>query len=260
MNSFTLAVASIRLRPLYAVLCTMAVAAGIALLCAVFLFSQTVASGFERNAKNIDVVVGVKGSPLQLVLSSVYQADVPAGNITMEDYDNLKHMPQIRQAIPMAMGDNYKGFRMIGTTPDYLKLYDGELAEGEIFKTSYEAVAGADTGLSRGEKIAVTHGFSENSDDVHNDHLYTITGILKPTGTVMDKLLITNVEGVQQVHGGHHHHEDEHHGDDNEHHHDEADNHHGDHHGDRSRRFYRYPIVSSAGDCRCPTFVASCAA
>jgi len=206
MNALTLAIASIRSRPLHAALCTAATAAGIALLCAVFLFSQGVASGFVRNGQGIDIVAGTKGSPLQLVLSSVYQADIPAGNIEMSDYETLKRNPHVRKAIPLALGDNYKGFRMVGTTPDYLALYHAKFADGKVFAAPFETVAGADTGLKVGDKFAVAHGFSANSDDIHDYRLYTITGVLKPTGTVLDKLLTTQVESVQQLHAHHEEH------------------------------------------------------
>lgn len=206
MNSLTLALASMRSRPLHTALCTAAVAAGIALLCAIFLLSQALTTGFARNAQGIDLIVGAKGSPLQLVLSSVYHADIPAGNMPMAAYDDLRHNPHIRKAIPLALGDNFHGFRMVGTTPDYVQLYGGTLAQGAMFAQPFETVAGADTDLKIGDKIAVTHGFSADGDDIHNDHLYTITGLLEPSGTVLDKLLITQVASVQQLHAAHHHH------------------------------------------------------
>lgn len=207
MTIFSLAIASIRSRPLYAGLCSIAIAAGITLLCTLFLLSQGLSSGFTRNAQGIDMIVGTKGSPLQLVLSSVYHADIPAGNITMDDYNSLKQNPRIRQAIPLALGDSYKGFRMVGTTPDYMDLYKARFSEGHVFKAPFETVAGSATGRKLGEEIAVTHGFSADSTDVHDKHLYKITGILEPTGTVLDKLLLTQVESVQGLHAHHHHHE-----------------------------------------------------
>lgn len=234
MNALTLAIASIRSRPLHASLCIGAVAAGITLLCAVFLFSQAVSSGFARNAKGIDIIVGTKGSPLQLVLSSVYHADIPAGNIDMQEYEELKRNPKVRKAIPLALGDSYKGFRMVGSTADYLELYGAKFAQGQVFDEPFETVAGVSTGLKVGEKIAVTHGFSANSDDVHDARLYTITGVLKPTGTVLDKLLITPFESVQQLHAaGHDHDHDKHHHDEAEEeheHHDHEDEHDEHHH------------------------------
>lgn len=229
MNALSLAVASIRSRPMHAALCTAAVTAGITLLCAVFLFSQSVASGFARNAQGIDIVVGTKGSPLQLVLSSVYHADIPAGNIDAHGFEDLQLMPQVRQAIPLALGDSYKGFRMVGTTPAYLNLYNAEFATGVVFAAPFEAVAGANTGLEVGEEFAVSHGFAAMGAHLHDTDLYTVTGVLKPTGTVLDTLLTTSVESVQQLHDGHHHDEAENTHDDHghdEHHHDAHDHDH----------------------------------
>jgi putative ABC transport system permease protein len=206
MNAVSLALASIRTRPLHALLCMTATAAGIALLCAVFLLSQAIGAGFIRNARGIDIVAGTKGSPLQLVLSAVYHADIPAGNIEMSDYEELRRNPHVRQAIPLALGDNYKGFRMVGTNADYLALYDAHFAQGRVFAAPFEAVAGADTGLAVGQSFAVAHGFSADSDDIHDFHLYTITGVLQPTGTVLDKLLLTTVGSVQELHAHHEEH------------------------------------------------------
>lgn len=206
MNALLLALASIRSRPLNSGLSLLAAAAGIALVCATLLLSQAVADGFQRNAEGIDIVAGAKGSPLQLVLSTVYHADVPAANIDMADYRALAHNRHIRQAIPLALGDNYRGWRMVGTTPAYPALYGAELADGHMFTQPFETVVGAVTGLKMGEKFAVSHGFSADSDDVHDFQLYTVVGVLKPTGTVLDRLLLTTVESVQQLHAHHEEH------------------------------------------------------
>lgn len=206
MNAITLAIASIRSRPLHALLCVMAAASGITLLSAVFLLSQGVSSSFVRNAAGIDIVAGTKGSPLQLVLSSVYHVDIPTGNISMEDYKRLKRNPHVRKAIPLALGDSYRGFRMVGTTKDYIGLYKAQFARGRVFSENFEAVAGADTRLEIGDSFSVSHGFSTEGSGVHGSQLYTVTGVLKPTGTVLDKLITTTVESVQQLHA---HHNDE---------------------------------------------------
>lgn len=200
MNPITLSLASIRSRPLHCLLCIGAVAAGIALLSAAFLLSQAIDDGLTRNIRGIDVVAGAKGSPLQLVLSTVYHVDIPTGNIEMEDFKHLIKSPQIKQAIPLAVGDNYKGWRVIGTTPDYLDLYHAQMAQGHVFTQPFEAVAGAGTGLKIGTQFAAAHGFAADSDDVHDFHLYTVTGVLKPTGTVLDRLITTPYESVQKLH------------------------------------------------------------
>jgi putative ABC transport system permease protein len=200
MNAISLALASIRARRLHAGLCIASAACGIALLCAVFLLSQALEQGLMRNAHGIDVVAGAKGSPLQLVLSSVYHTDIPNGNIEKEDAEKLARNPLVKKAIPLALGDNYRGWRIVGTTPDYIGLYNGQFAAGHAFGQPFEAVAGADTGLALGAKFAALHGFNADSDDVHNFHLYNIVGVLRPTGTVLDRLILTPVESVQQLH------------------------------------------------------------
>lgn len=200
MNAVSLALASIRSRALQASLCIVAAGAGFALLSAIFLLSQSIESSFLRNASGIDVVIGAKGSPLQLVLSAVYHADVPTGNIEAEDYEKLKHNPKIKEIIPLALGDNYRGFRIVGTVPDYLALYDASFSAGDVFRQPFDAVAGAFTQLKVGDRFAGAHGLSADSDDIHKFHLYRITGVLKPTGTVLDRLILTSVESVQELH------------------------------------------------------------
>jgi putative ABC transport system permease protein len=200
MNALSLALASIRARRLHAALCIASAASGIALLCAVFLLSQAVETGLMRNARGIDVVAGAKGSPLQLVLSSIYHTDIPNGNIEKADAEKLARNPMVKKAIPLAIGDNYRGWRIVGTTADYLDLYHAQYAQGHVFRQPFDAVAGADTGLAMNAKFAALHGFEADSDDVHDYHLYNIVGVLKPTGTVLDRLILTPVESVQQLH------------------------------------------------------------
>ncbi|MBI1215380.1 MAG: FtsX-like permease family protein [Alphaproteobacteria bacterium] len=200
MNALTLASASVKSRPLHATLCVLAAGAGIALLCAIFLLSGAVERSFIRNAQGIDVVVGAKGSPLQLVLSTVYAADVPNGNIEADQAKRIEHDPRVAKAIPLALGDNHNGYRIVGTTPDYLSLYDASFAQGKVFEKPFDAVAGALTHLKTGDSFLGAHGLAADSDDIHHYHAYTITGVLKPTGTVLDRLILTQVESVQQLH------------------------------------------------------------
>lgn len=200
MNPFSLAVSSIRSRALTSALCIIAAASGIALLCAVVLLFSGVHQGLMRNARGIDLVIGAKGSPLQLILSTIYHADVPNGNIETKDAEKLLHNPHIARAIPLALGDNYKGWRIVGTTPDYPALYRAQLHRGQMFAQPFDAVAGALTGVKMGERFPAVHGLSIDSDDVHNYHLFQITGVLKPTGTVLDRLILTSVGSVQELH------------------------------------------------------------
>jgi putative ABC transport system permease protein len=219
MNALTLSLASIRTRKLQSFLCVLAVACGIALLSSVYLLFSASEQGLMKNAQGVNIVVGAKGSPLQLVLSTIYHGDIPTGNIDMHDMEEIEKNPQIKSAIPLAVGDNYKGFRIVGTTPDYPALYKADLRDGKMFAAPYEVVAGAKTGLIVGEKFAAAHGFAADSDDIHDDHLYNVSGVLKPTGTVLDRLILTQYQSVQDLHGHHEEHEE------HEAHHEEEDEH-----------------------------------
>ena len=213
MNALSLAFASIIARPLQTILCVVGTASGIALLCFVLLLSKGIDDGIQKNMRGIDIVVGAKGSPLQLILSTVFHADVPNGNIEAHDAEELAKNPQIAKAIPIAIGDSYKGYRVVGTSRDYLSLFNAELSQGKIFEKNFETVIGANVPLPLGTKFAAVHGLSIESDDVHDAHLYEITGILKPTGTVLDRLILTPVGSVQELHAHHEHAEEDHHED-----------------------------------------------
>ncbi len=214
MNILSLAYKGLTHKPLHSALSILATTMGIAMLCAVFLISNGISDGLKRNAGGIDVVVGAKGSPLQLILSTIYQTDIPIGNISMEEYEELEKNPMVKSAIPLAMGDNYKGWRIIGTTPEYLNLYHAKFKDGRIFQSEFEVVAGSDTDVKIGDEFSARHGFAADSDDIHDDEHFRVVGKMAPTGTVIDKLFLTSISAVQDVHKHGHeedHHEEEHH-------------------------------------------------
>ncbi len=216
MNILTLSFSAIKTRPLQSSLCVLASAIAIALLCFAMLVSNTATNALSRNAGNIDVVVGAKGSPMQLVLSSVYHVDVPTGNISGKDYQRITRNPQVKTAVPLALGDNYKGYRIVGTNQDFTKLYGAEVVKGRLFEKPFEVTAGANTGLAIGDNFAGSHGLAEEEGHVHEEHLYEVVGLLPQTGTVLDRLILTLVESVHELH----HHEEGH-----EHHHHESHDH-----------------------------------
>lgn len=212
MNFFTLAYSGLFHKPLQTGLSILGVILGISMLTTIYLLSIGISDGLKRNSAGIDVVAGAKGSPLQLILSTIYHTDVPIGNIDMDEYEEIKNNSMVKQAIPIAMGDNYKGFRVIGTTSAYLDLYNSKISDGKLFEKPFEVVAGSSIQIDIGDTFAARHGFAANSDDIHDDKLYKVVGKLKPTGSVIDKLFITPLESVQDSHahdsGDEHHHHD----------------------------------------------------
>lgn len=215
-----LALAYLRDRSLTTALNILLLAIAVATLVLLLLFSTQIGQRFERDAQGIDLVVGAKGSPLQLILSSIYQVDMPTGNIPLESVHMLKRDPAVARVVPLALGDNFRGFRIVGTEPAYLGIYDAELAQGRINRVEAEVVLGAtvarDTGARLGQKFLGSHGLGEEEGgSEHEQHPFNTVGILKPTGTVIDRLILTSVESVWDVHGIDHHDEEgaEHHAD-----------------------------------------------
>ncbi|KHA75954.1 multidrug ABC transporter substrate-binding protein [Janthinobacterium lividum] len=203
MNAATLAWRALRHKPLASSLNLLLVAIGIAMMTFILGVSSQLEEHAERDAQGIDLVVGAKGSPLQLILSSVYHADIPTGNIPDSALAALAAQPLVKSAIPLALGDNFHGFRIVGSTTALLDHYGAHLAQGKLFTQAMQAVFGAraarETGATLGASFAGSHGLAAGGE-VHEHAPYTVAGILAPTGTVLDRLILTPVASVWQVH------------------------------------------------------------
>ena len=190
-------------RPLAAALNLLLLSLGLASITLVLLVNHQIQQAFARDLAGIDVVVGAKGSPLQLILSGVFQIDTPTGNVPLADVQALQANPQVAKLIPISMGDSFKGYRIIGTTPDYLSHYAGVMASGALWQAPMQAVLGAkvarDTGLRVGDSFVGSHGLG-GGGHAHGQTPYAVTGVLAPSGSVMDRLILTATESVWRVH------------------------------------------------------------
>jgi putative ABC transport system permease protein len=199
-----LAWANLRASPLTSAVNVVLLALGTASIVLLLLIGAQFASTLSRDARGIDLVLGAKGSPVQLVLSSVYHADVPTGNIPMAEAERWAADARVKFAIPLSLGDSYRGFRIVGTTPEYLALYRGTLAAGRVWERPMEAVLGAaaarETKLSPGATFAGAHGLV-GAGHAHEQQAYRVVGVLAPTGTVLDRLILTSLESVWTLHG-----------------------------------------------------------
>lgn len=207
MNALALGLRTIARRPLPAVLTVLLLTLGIAMVVVLLLFERALEDRLGRDARGIDLVVGAKGSGLQLVLSSVFHVDVPTGNVRLADLRDVARHPMAAGVIPLSLGDAYRGFRIVGTSHDYVRHYSGELAEGRLWERSMEAVAGAraarGAGLRAGDSFVGSHGLEGESGFHHEDHPYQVVGVLQETGTVLDRLILVNSESVWEVHAVH---------------------------------------------------------
>lgn len=211
-----LAVAYLRDRPLTTALNVLLLAISVAMLVLLLQLGTQASERFDRDARGIDLVVGAKGSPLQLILSSVFHIDQPTGNIPLSARALLERDPAVAQVVPLALGDNFRGYRIVGTDAGFYRLYSTRLSKGRVFAAPMEAVIGAEvalaTGARPGQKFVGSHGFGEDEGGAqgHDHSPFEVVGILAPTGGVTDRLILTSVESVWAVHGiGEHDHDDE---------------------------------------------------
>lgn len=203
MNVFGLSWRYLWSRPLATALNLLLLALGLASMAFVLIARDQVDRAFERDLAGIDAVVGAKGSPMQLILAGVFHLDVPPGNIPLAEVQRLAQHPQVAQLIPLSLGDNLLGFRIVGTTPDYAIHYDAQLAQGALWSKPMQAVLGSQvassTGLQPGQAFEGAHGLGAGGA-LHGEMPYTVSGVFKPCGCVLDRLVLTATESVWQVH------------------------------------------------------------
>ncbi len=130
MNALRIVLAQLARRPLQTVLAVVLLALGVATLTFVVLVQGQLSRQLARDAPGIDLVVGAKGSPLQLILSALYHVDVPTGNVPLAALDQLRRNRLVAQVIPVSLGDNFRGFRIVGTEPALIEHYGARLAAG----------------------------------------------------------------------------------------------------------------------------------
>ncbi len=194
----------------------LSVALGVGLITSVLLLREETERRFVEEGQAFDVAVGAVGSTQQLVLSTVYFIGQPAGNISYDDYLHIKNDAEVAAAFPIAMGDSYRSFRIVGTsrellTHDWTNRITGEprntykLTEGRYFEAPLEAVIGSAvaeaTGLRVGDQFASTHGMLEvRGVEVHEETPYTVVGIMQPSGTPNDRAIFCPLDSIWRVH------------------------------------------------------------
>jgi putative ABC transport system permease protein len=223
MNVTRLIRAGVAYRPLPHLLHLLLLAVATGLIVLTLLVGQQLQQRVARDAAAVDMVIGARGSALQLVLASVYHLDAPTGNIPLTALDDWAAHPLVATAVPVSLGDSAHGFRIVGATADLLALYGADLSEGRVWDRPMEAVVGAevaDHGLSVGRQLIGAHGL--NGGQAHDEAPYRIVGRLAPTGTVIDRLILTSLTSVWALHGDDPEHDDAAHEHEHEHERDHA--------------------------------------
>jgi len=208
MNDFKLVGSFILRRPVTWLFHALSLAVAIAVLGSVLLIQRAADTRLKRDLAGVDLVVGAKGSPLQLVMSSLFHVDAPTGNILLSQAETIRANRLVRSAIPISLGDNVGGVRIVGTEKAFGTLYGAELSSGRWWDKTMEAVIGAEAAerlsLGLGDTFVGDHGLMPGGQ-AHRDARYKVTGILAPTGAVIDRLVLTDLASVWAIHENHHH-------------------------------------------------------
>ena len=201
----------LKFRWLVTLLTVTGIGIGVALVSAVLALRHESERALSRDAGLYDLVAGGKGSPLQLVLSSVYHLDSPTGNLPYSDYERFLRDPRVLWVAPVGLGDNFSGFRIVGTEAHFFDLPDRNgapffrLDSGQIFEDRFEVVLGSqvaiESGLKIGDTFFGTHGLVEvPGAEVHRDYPYRVSGILVSTGTAQDRAIFGTLASVWEIH------------------------------------------------------------
>lgn len=211
MNLVRLSWKNLTFKPLSALLSILLFALSIGLISLLLSLRKQADEQFDNNLAGIDLVVGAKGSPLELTLNSMYHVGYATGNIALgkvKAFFNPKH-PIVEDVVPLSVGDSYKGYRIVGTVPKILDWYGAEIAEGKIWQHDFEVVVGEEVarvnGLQLGSKFKSNHGIIDEGDEnnIEHDDDFTVVGILAPSSTVMDQLVLTTNQTYWHSHEGH---------------------------------------------------------
>ena len=173
---------------------------------------------FTQALSGVDLIVGPRGSASELMLYSVFQVGRPSRTMAHEAYVALRALPQVRWAVPVQLGDTYRGFPVLGTTPELFEVFQTQgarlqWAQGRPFADPQadagavvEAVLGAQVaarhGLSVGDRLVLTHGRSDGLAPDHADQPFTVVGVLQATGAPIDRNVIISLQGFEALHQG----------------------------------------------------------
>ena len=201
---------SLKNRKATALLTILSIAISVALLLSVERIRVEAKNSFTSTLSGTDLIVGARSSPMNLLLYSVFHIGNATNNVSWETYQELSNDPAVKWTIPLSLGDSHKGYRVVGTDSRLFEHYrygDHQalaMAAGKPFSQVYDAVIGAEVAgklnYKVGQPITLSHGVQTKSLQEHDDKPFHITGILKRTGTPLDRAILVSLEGIEALH------------------------------------------------------------
>lgn len=209
---FSLALKSLLARRVTAFLTIISIATAVFLFVAVENLRQGARQSFERTITETDLIVGARSSSINLVLYSVFQIGDATNNISWETYQDIKNRSDIAWSVPISLGDSHRGYRVIGTTPDYFTHYKYadsrhlKFFDGQVFNDLFDIVLGAqvarELGYEVGTSLTLSHGTGAASFSQHKDKPFIVSGVLMPTGTPVDRSVLVSLQAIEAIHEG----------------------------------------------------------
>jgi putative ABC transport system permease protein len=193
-----------------AALTVSAIAISVALLLSVQLLRTAARESFANTVSGVDLIVGARSGPLNLLLYSVFRVGDATANVSWASYQKIAHHPDVAWTIPISLGDSHRGFRVMGTDASYFEHYRFaggralKFSAGAPFADLYDAVLGSDVaktlGYRLGDAIIVAHGLGSVSFAEHKDKPFRVAGILVPTGTPVDRTVHVSLQAITAIH------------------------------------------------------------
>lgn len=193
-----------------ALLTILAIAVSVALLLGVQKMRSAARESFADTVSGVDLIVGARSGPINLLLYSVFRVGDATANVSWASYQKIAHHRDVAWTIPISLGDGHRGFRVLGTNGDYFRHYQFagdrslQFAAGGPFEDLHDAVLGAEVarslGYELGDEVIVGHGLGSVSFAEHRDQPFHVVGILKPTGTPVDRTVHVSLEAITAIH------------------------------------------------------------
>lgn len=212
MAVITLALKSLYNRRATALLTVFAIAISVSLLLGVERVRTQAKESFANTISGTDLIIGARTGPVQLLLYSVFRIGNATNNISWQSYQDIADNPSVKWTVPLSLGDSHREYRVLGTTTDYFKHYQfGQkqsltIKQGRPFESLFETVVGAEVArklqYNIGDKIIIAHGAGSTSFTKHDQMPFTITGILAPTSTPVDKTVHVSLQAIEAIHAG----------------------------------------------------------
>ncbi|GLR76575.1 ABC transporter permease [Aliivibrio sifiae] len=203
---------SLKNRKTTVILTIVTIAISVMLLMGVERIRTQAKTSFANTISNTDLIVGARSGQVNLLLYSVFRIGNATNNIDWKSYQEISNQRSVKWSIPISLGDSHKGFRVMGTNQDYFRFYQyGKkqplaFKEGKPFTQLFDVVLGADVAKKLnyhlGDKLIIAHGISDKSFTRHDKLPFTVTGILEPTGTPVDKTLHVSLGAIEAIHVG----------------------------------------------------------